>query len=332
MKSISTATTTDEQPIPTTVVTGFLGAGKTTIITHLVEKLQKQDIQVVYIKNEIGDADIDSKIMTGKNIRSQELLNGCICCTLVGPFHNAILEIVQQFKPDRIIIEASGAADPAALALMVDAHPNLMRDGVVSVVDVVNFQGYQDLSTTARNQTKFTDLLIFNKIEQTDLQRKQAVVGYVRELNSHAPIIEAPRGKVSPQVVFGIASQDLRQILKKHEQVPSENQTQESHPHKHVENDGIEAFHISIESEFDKTGLEKWLLTLPKQVFRVKGLVKLDDQSWQVVNRVGVRVDLKPAPADLQVTKTLLIFIGFNIKRYKAKFQEDLESIASGST
>ena len=152
-----------QNKIPTTVFSGFLGSGKTTIISHLIEVLQNKGEQVIYIKNEIGDTDIDSKILKGKGIKTKELLNGCICCTLVGPFITSINEVVETFNPDRILIEASGAADPSALALMIASHPLLERDGVIAIVDVVNFEGYKDLSVTAQNQTKFTDLIIFNK-------------------------------------------------------------------------------------------------------------------------------------------------------------------------
>jgi len=159
--------------IPTTVFSGFLGSGKTTIISNLIDELQANNQQVIYIKNEIGDTDIDGKVLEGKGIKTKELLNGCICCTLVGPFISSINEIVETFSPDKIIIEASGAADPSALALMISLHPNLARDGVIGIIDVVNFEGYKDLSVTAQNQTKFTDLIIFNKIELVDIAKKK---------------------------------------------------------------------------------------------------------------------------------------------------------------
>jgi len=212
--------------IPTTVFSGFLGSGKTTIISNLIDELQANNQQVIYIKNEIGDTDIDGKVLEGKGIKTKELLNGCICCTLVGPFISSINEIVETFSPDKIIIEASGAADPSALALMISLHPNLARDGVIGIIDVVNFEGYKDLSVTAQNQTKFTDLIIFNKIELVDIAKKKAVVGYVRELNAHSPIIEAPNGKISSKLVFGLNSKDLPTLQQKLKIQMLVNQTQ----------------------------------------------------------------------------------------------------------
>ena len=79
--------------IPTTVFTGFLGSGKTTIIKYLIEHLAAQGIKVAYIKNEIGSEDFDTELIKGEHIETKELLNGCICCTLIGPFMSSIDEL-----------------------------------------------------------------------------------------------------------------------------------------------------------------------------------------------------------------------------------------------
>ena len=259
-----------QQKIPATLFSGFLGSGKTTIISHLIEVLQSRGEQVVYIKNEIGDTDIDSQLLQAQGIKTKELLNGCICCTLVGPFVSAITEIVNTLNPTRIIIEASGTADPSALALMISSHPLLVRDGVVTVIDAVNFTGYADLSITNENQTKFTDLLIFNKVELVDLQQKRAVVGYVRELNTHSPIIEAVGGVVNPEVVFGMSSVHLEELLEKLED------THHEPPHDHTQVDHIEAFHITLESAVNLEAFTHFLQNLPPTLFRTKGYILTD--------------------------------------------------------
>jgi len=83
-----------EKQTPATLFSGFLGSGKTTIISHLIDQLQKDGIKVAYIKNEIGETDIDAQLIKGKDIETKELLNGCICCTLVGPFEGAVTELL----------------------------------------------------------------------------------------------------------------------------------------------------------------------------------------------------------------------------------------------
>lgn len=308
---------------PTTIVTGFLGSGKTTIILHLVKQLQAKGIKVAYIKNEIGETDVDTEIMRGQNIVSRELLNGCICCTLVGPFISAITEVVETYHPDRIIIEASGTADPVALALMVSSHELLNRDGVISVIDVLNFEGYEDLTTTAQAQTKLTDLILFNKVELVDDARKQAVVGYVRELNTHSPILETHKGEINADVIFGISSVELDALL-----TAAENTADHNHS-SHLTDDELEGFTCWLPAHIDKYRLQTFLEALPKTIFRVKGFV-IDDQSqvW-LVNKVGTRVTFDAVPSIQNQTEGRLVFIGYQATSHHPEIQHQLESLAA---
>lgn len=312
--------------IPTTVFSGFLGSGKTTIISHLIDELQAKGKQVIYIKNEIGNENIDSQLMQGKHIQTKELLNGCICCTLVGPFIAAIDEIIASFQPDRIIIEASGAADPAAIALMIDANQKLQRDGVIAIIDVVNFEGYKDISQTARNQAAFTDLIVFNKIELADLAQKQAVVGYVRELNNHSPIVEAPGGIISSEVVFGTDPQELNELLRSFSQevVTPESSAHVHHAHAdHLTVDGIDSIVVRFSSPPTNESLLQYLKQLPPPVFRVKGITVLADGTHVVVDKVGARSQLSPWPAGEppDPAHQALVLIGFHIKELEHSLQ-----------
>lgn len=268
---------------------------------HLIDQLQSQGQQVVYIKNEIGDADIDTKLLQQKHIQTRELLNGCICCTLVGPFTASLTEVVERYQPDRICIEASGAADPSALALMVSSHPLLWRDGVIGIIDVLNFEGYADLTETTRNQTKFIDLIVFNKVEQATLEQKRRVVGYVRELNSHSPIIEAPHGKVAKEAVFGLDGAELTRLLQS---------SSTSDNHNHVAHDQFGSFAVYPTGTVSESRIIQFLQTLPPQLFRAKGIVHLDSGAWVVCNMVGGRADLRPLQTPPQNQKNVLIFIG----------------------
>jgi G3E family GTPase len=323
---------------PTTIFSGFLGSGKTTIISNLIDELQSRNQQVVYIKNEIGDIDVDTKVMKGKGIKTKELLNGCICCTLVGPFITSIDELIKKFSPDRIIIEASGAADPSALALMVSSHPKLVRDGVIGIVDVVNFEGYKDLSVTAQNQTKFTDLIVFNKVELADTNKKRVVVGYVRELNAHSPIIEAPNGKVSAKLVFGISSNELSSLLKKSEKTGANNDHEN-----HIHEDQIQTFNLKPKGKFNQEELKNTLAETPKNIFRIKGFVRLENRAndnntentpkhspFYLFNTVGKRTVFTPIEkeANHEIKENLLIFIGFMAHNHEEEVKKSIELIA----
>jgi len=307
--------------IPTTVFTGFLGSGKTTVIKHLVEYLAQQGEKVAYVKNEIGAEDFDTALIQGQHIQTRELLNGCICCTLVGPFMAAIDELADSYQIDRIIIETAGTADPASMALSVSNHPRLQRDGVITIIDVVNFDGYEDLSLIAQRQAQLTDLIVFNKIELVDLARKQAVVGYVRELNETAPIVEAPGGVLNPQVAFGLSSVELEKELAEF----GEHEDSETHQyaHEHESQDGIDAFTFVSDTIFDKTSFIAQIAQLPKTVIRIKGIIQFDG-GWEVVNTVYRRFDSYPLTQDMhdklsarqkneKSLKTRLIIIGYRV-------------------
>lgn len=306
--------------VPATIVTGFLGSGKTTIISHIIEELQSKGLQTIYIKNEIGDTDIDTKLLKEKGIKTKELLNGCICCTLVGPFISSINSIISEFNPDRIIIEASGAADPSALALMVSSHPNLIRDGVIGVIDVVNFEGYADLTVTAKKQTEFTDLLVFNKVELANLEQKKKVVGYVRELNAHSPIIEAPKGKVSSELLFGLHTKELNELLK---------QADKSELHDHIDQDEIEAFTLPITSSFTQKAFTNFLTSLPRQIIRAKGVVILEKDQVFVFNSVAGRSTFTRAPESMQVKTGTLVCIGYQANMLESNVKKLLKDYVS---
>jgi G3E family GTPase len=301
--------------IPVTIFVGFLGSGKTTIISHLIDYLQVNGQQTVFIKNEVGNADLDAQLMKGKLIQTRELLNGCICCTLVGPLNNVIDELIAQYQPDRILIESAGTADPSTLAMTISHHPNLIRDGLITIVDVVNFQGYDHLDLIAQKQAEFTDLIVFNKVELVDEDQKRAVVGYVRELNQHAPIVEAPQGKLNPDLAFGLATTQVEKII----------QPSPTHEH-HAEDDHINSIVFESDQAFDPVQLTKVLDNLPKNIFRVKGIVLLKEGVIKVLNGVFKRFDYTDLPANIVANKTKLIFIGYQIEANQEQLFSQLKN------
>jgi G3E family GTPase len=266
------------EKIPVTIVTGFLGSGKTTIISSLIDFLLHDGVKVAYIKNEIGAQDIDGKLIRGKHIDTRELLNGCICCTLTGQLYHAITELVETIHPDRIIIEASGVADPSAIAMLITSHPLVYRDGVIGVIDVVNFEGYKDLSLTARRQAQFTDLIVFNKVEMVSLDRKKSVVGFIRELNDISPIVEAPHGVLDPQLAFGITSSE-----KIWSHISNDTQMHESH----LTDESIGTVHFTHSGFMDKKKLSEVMEGLPANIIRIKGFIQTRDGVY-LVNKVGI--------------------------------------------
>jgi G3E family GTPase len=307
--------------IPVTIVTGFLGSGKTTIISFLIDYLLEKNVKVAYIKNEIGSEDIDGKLMRGKHIDTKELLNGCICCTLTGPFYHAVTELVETIHPDRIIIEASGVADPSAIALLVSTHPRVYREGVIGVIDVVNFEGYKDLSLTAGRQAQFTDIIVFNKIEMVTLARKKSVVGFVRELNDVTPIVEAPHGFLDPQFAFGITS--IERVWKEDKK--------SLHTHgSHLSDELISTVHFSHFGRMDTEKVMEILDQLPCAVIRVKGFIQTDNGMF-LVNKVGNHTTIVKDETCSDQKDNHIVCIGFALSEWEKDIQMKLTSACEPS-
>ncbi|KAL2118388.1 hypothetical protein VTJ04DRAFT_8048 [Mycothermus thermophilus] len=200
------------KPIPITIITGFLGAGKTTLILNLIPQLRAVNptYKLALLKNEFGDLAVDSQLASSSAIAGvAELLNGCICCNLVGQLGAALQELRDTARPDRVVIETSGSAFPATLALEVnrlarEQPGSYVLDGVVSVIDVENWKGYEDTSYTARLQARYTDLVVFNKWEGCDERRFDECLDRLGDLEVDVAWVKSDRGWVDAGVVFGV--------------------------------------------------------------------------------------------------------------------------------
>lgn len=124
---------------PVTVFTGFLGSGKTTQILHFLSTLPPT-YKVVVLKNEFGDSKADSLLFSDYTVT--EMINGCLCCVLVGQMKNALEDIQRIHKPHRIVVETSGSAFPAPIALQIRDMDSFQLDSIVTIIDCVNFRGF----------------------------------------------------------------------------------------------------------------------------------------------------------------------------------------------
>ena len=262
--------------------TGFLGSGKTTLILNLIPQLPKT-YKLALLKNEFGDLAVDSALASEVSISGvRELLNGCICCNLVGQLGDALFELRDEVSPDRIIIETSGSAFPATLAMEVNRiareDGGFSLDGVVSVIDVENWKGYEDTSVTAKMQAKYTDLIVFNKWELVDEMAFVRCLDRVGDLDVETAWVKSRKGLVDLGVVVGIDGALISGV----EDVETEKNGHD-HGHTHYENhqDEVEVLSVVLKESdgTPETGLnledfEDLLLGAPKdEVYRIKGLI-----------------------------------------------------------
>ncbi|KAI0969779.1 CobW/HypB/UreG, nucleotide-binding domain-containing protein [Xylaria arbuscula] len=276
-------------PIPITIVTGFLGSGKTTLLLNLVPQLRAANpsYRLALVKNEFGDVAIDSQLAASSAVSGvQELLNGCICCNLVGQLGPALAELQASVRPDRIVIETSGSAFPATLALEVnriarDNPGQYALDGVVSVIDVENWAGYEDTSFTARLQARYTDLIVFNKWEACDERRFDEVRDRVGDLEVDVAWVKSHRGRVPADVIFGIDGGLARTLTEGHLATANNgvnghsSHGEDNHDHDHQSE--VEVLSVTLSgpqgADVDAPKLMALLETAPKyEVYRIKSV------------------------------------------------------------
>ncbi|KAH8731425.1 CobW domain-containing protein [Phaeosphaeriaceae sp. PMI808] len=263
--------------IPITIITGFLGSGKTTLILSLVPQLPKA-YKLALLKNEYGDVAVDSQLASSQAISGvQELLNGCICCNLVGQLSDALETLANDITPDRIVIETSGSAFPATLAMEVNRLSRetgrYALDGVMSVIDVENWKGYEDTSYTAKLQARYTDLIVLNKWELVSERRLEDVEDAILalEVEPQIPRTKSKKGWVEKEIIFGL---DARLAGLVEDQ--KENHT---HDHDHDHSSEVEVLTVTLHSREGNGSINISKLTnllsdpTKDEVYRIKGFL-----------------------------------------------------------
>lgn len=269
-------------PTPITIVTGFLGSGKTTLILSLIPQLPKT-YKLALLKNEFGDVAIDSQLASSAAISGvQELLNGCICCNLVGQLGDALDTLRKDVAPDRIIIETSGSAFPATLAMEVNRlgieSGYYVLDGVIVVIDVENWKGYDDTSYTAKLQAKYTDLVVFNKWENVSERKYEDCLDRLGDLELQIANVKSEKGYVDQSLLLGLDSALAKMTAI---QLPTEpHKHHDDHDHNHQSE--VEVLSVTLSAaqddmpqEVNIEKLEKLLVSAPRdEIYRIKALFR----------------------------------------------------------
>ena len=235
---------------------------------------------------------IDSQLATASSITAvHELLNGCICCNLVGQLGPALSTLHDSYPTlDRIVIETSGSAFPATLAMEInrlarETEGAYVLDGVVSVVDVENWQGYEDTSYTAKMQARYTDLVVLNKWERVGERRVEDVVDRVGDLEVPVAIVKSERGKVGKDVLLGLDGK-MAGRFETEGGLGTTIERSEGHEHGGDHSREVEVLSISLlalpsSSEaavlkgVNLESLETFLLAAPKdEIYRIKAIIK----------------------------------------------------------
>ena len=188
------------------IVSGFLGAGKTTLIKKLLAEAYKGE-KLVLIENEFGEINIDGGFLKESGIQISEMSAGCICCSLVGDFNKALKDVEAQFHPDRILIEPSGVGKLSDVIVAVENTvkdvPEMKLNSFVTVADATKVKVYmKNFGEFYNNQIEAAGTIILSRTQKMTQEKLEAAVSMLREKNADAAIITTPWDELDGKAIL----------------------------------------------------------------------------------------------------------------------------------
>ncbi len=331
------------------IVSGFLGAGKTTFIKRVLEIVKNE--KTVLIENEFGEVGIDGGFLEDSGIEIKEMNSGCICCSLVGDFTSSLKEILEKYEPQRVIIEPSGVgklSDVMKAVELVESNLKIELGKSVTVVDANKCKMYaKNFGEFFNNQIQYADIIVLSRTDVADEKKQAKAVEIVREINPTAKIITTPLKQLDNEQIFEILEKDTdlaKEMIeeeknKYHEHGEScgcghheghEHHHHEEHHHEHGEGCGCGHHHHHADEVFESWGKEQ-IERLSRQkledileklsesseygvVLRAKGMIELDDNTWAYFDLVPGEVELRDGKA-CYTSKACVI--GANLEKEK---------------
>jgi G3E family GTPase len=303
--------------IPVTVISGFLGTGKTTLVNHLIDQNQQHRIGVIV--NEFGEVGIDGQLIVNEQDALIEINNGCVCCTVRADLvasTKAMLDMASH-RLDRLIIETSGLADPAPILQTFLADPDLRTrvelESVVTVIDALHLKK-QLGDEIVREQIAFADTLIINKVDLVSTDLLATIIGQLRLLNKTAVIVPAKHSQIPVNTLLGTKSFSLPNLLM------IEPEILEDEDHKHEHDASISSCSIVTSGVLDPDRFNRWinhLVTIQgPRLMRMKGLLNFANEARRFhFHSVHMLVEAVPGRRwqDDETRDNRFVFIGRNL-------------------
>ena len=332
------------------VISGFLGAGKTTLIKKLLEGELKNE-KVVLIENEFGDVGIDSTFLNDAGIEIKEINSGCICCSLVGDFREALVKVVEEYAPERLIIEPSGVGKLSdVIEAIEDVH--LKVNALVCVVDVNKAKMYhKNFKEFFDNQIEYAKTVILSRTQNASDEKIEEAVHMIKEHNPHAKCIISSWNELSDHQILEVMDEDSHHEEhecccehdheEEHECCCEHDHEEEHecccehdhehhhhdehdecgcghhhhhHGHHHADDDFVSVAYESAHS-YTKEELHAMLEQLDENILRAKGMVK-SNEGWLFFDYVPNEVDIRVGEVQ---TIGKIVVIGSKVDEEKIK-------------
>lgn len=279
--------------VPVTVLTGFLGSGKTTLMNHILND-QTHGMKFAVIENEFGDIGIDENILS-ENVDEEviEVMNGCICCTVRGDLVEALKKLYKRVESfNGIIIETTGLADPAPVIQTFFVDETLAEmyklDSVITVVDAKYITTRLDeikpegVENEAVEQVVFADKLILNKTDLAkDDDELKAIEARLRTINPQAPILRCEHSKISPSELLNIGAFDLKRVLEFEPEFLDDPDAEHQHDER------VNSVSSKVEGEVNIIMMERWIQRLIMEdganLYRYKGIIAVKGKDEKFV-------------------------------------------------
>jgi G3E family GTPase len=252
--------------LPVTVIAGFLGSGKTTLINHIL--VNQHGLKVAVIVNEIGDIGIDSDLIIATDDDLLELSNGCICCSLNNDLADALFRVLgRNEKVVYLVVESTGLADPLPIVLtfMRSEFRDLVRvDSIITVADADNFRLGLFESEAAHNQLRYADIVLLNKCDLASTERICSIEDGVCAISRGARIFRTTRCQVPLPLIISVGLfQSDRYLVDGTDHAGSD--------HAHLSSDGFEALSFEADRPFSADRFQQFLELIPGQCFSCEG-------------------------------------------------------------
>lgn len=271
--------------VPIYLLSGFLGSGKTTLLSQIVEQARAAGLTPAVLMNELGEVNLDGQLVS-KEVAMAEVLGGCICCSMRGDLSLELNQLLQQYKPDLVIVESTGAAHPlesidAILETSMYKHAKLQE--VITVVDsehmLARLKSAKDKTyRLMQEQIRCATLILLNKCDRLHPEQVVELQQLVRELNGYAPIITTTHAELRDWTWL-LQPRLADQTETAHEHTDEHGH---EHAHEHTHASHHHHSHVMAHTHYWKQPphseqFEAWLAQLPANIYRAKGIMTFRD-------------------------------------------------------